>query len=283
MPNDTTAKSETTTKASPEAPLVSEKTQMQSETFIGQWNQLISTTNWDKGAIICQWRDSLKQQEAAVAEYSDEAWAQMVGGVSSQHVGRLRRTSERFGHVFNEYDGLYWSHFYAALDWDDAEMWLEGAIQNKWSISQMRHQRWETMGKVAEDRPQDSDIVTLEMAEETQSLALAEKTEAKRGDSDYIEGPVYEGPDFGDEGEPNGKSSPGKDDGEKVTDAEPAKPHQIRPFESFKDLPEDVMDAANEFKVVIIKHKLAQWEEIDRDEMLGLLEALKQLASIAAE
>ena len=283
MPNESNATAKTATDDSTKTHVVSEKTQMQSETFIGQWNQLISTTNWDKGVIICQWRDALKEQEAAAAEYSDEAWAQMVGGVSSQHVGRLRRTSERFGHVFGEYDGLYWSHFYAALDWDDAEMWLEGAIQNKWSISQMRHQRWETMGMVAEDKPQDGDIVTLEMAEETQSLALAEKTEAKRGDSDYIEGPVYEGPDFGDEGEPNGKSSGGKDSDEKDADGTPAKPHQIRPFESFKDLPDDVMEAANEFKVVIIKHKLAQWEEIEQDELLGLLDALKQLTTIAAE
>jgi hypothetical protein len=283
MPNETTATPETATDNSNETLLVSEKTQMQSETFIGQWNQLISTTNWDKGAIICQWRDSLKEQEAAAGDYSDEAWAQMVGGVSSQHVGRLRRTSERFGHVFGEYEGLYWSHFYAALDWDDAEMWLEGAIQNKWSISQMRHQRWETLGKVAEDKPQDSDIVTLEMAEETQSLALAEKSEATRGDSDFIEGPVHEGPDFGEEGEPNGKPSGGKGDDQAGVESDPTKPHQIRPFESFKDLPDDVMEAANQFKVVIIKHKLSEWEEIQQDELLGLLDALKQLTTIAAE
>ena len=43
------------------------------------------------------------------------------------------------------------------------------------------------------------------------------------------------------------------------------------------------MEAANEFKVVIIKHKLAQWEEIEQDELLGLLDALKQLTTIAAE
>lgn len=285
--NATVSAAENATDNAPEVQPVSEKTHQQSQPFIGQWNQLISTTNWDKGVIICQWRKSLEDQFADPGEYSDEAWAQLVGGVSSQHVGRLRRTSERFGHVFQEYSGLYWSHFYAALDWDDAEMWLEGAIQNKWSISQMRHQRWETMGKVAQDRPQDSDIVTLEMAEETQSLALAEKTEADRNnDRDYIEGPVHEGPDFGDEGEPSSASTTTA--GEESTDtdgadAEPAKPHQIRPFESFKNLPEDVMDAANEFKVVIIKHKLGDWEEIDRDEMLGLLDALKQLATIAAE
>ena len=286
MPNETTATPENADEASTNSHLVSEKSQEQSQPFIGQWNQLISTTNWEKGVVICEWRKSLIEMEATSAEYSDEAWAQLVGGVSSQHVGRLRRTSERFGHVFKEYDGLYWSHFYAGLDWDDAEMWLEGAIQNKWSISQMRHQRWETLGKVESDRPQDSDIVTLEMAEESQSLALSEKPEGTRkNDSEYIEGPVHEGPDFGDEGEPNGKSSSKSDDGEDSDDEseKPAKPHQIRPFESFKNLPEDVMEAANEFKVTIIKHKLAEWEEIERDEMLGLLDALKQLATIAAE
>jgi len=283
MPNDTTATSKTSTETFTDTAFVSEKSQEQSQPFIGQWNQLISTTNWDKGVIICKWRESLIEMEATAAEYSDEAWAQLVGGVSSQHVGRLRRTSERFGHVFKEYEGLYWSHFYAGLDWDDAEMWLEGAIQNKWSISQMRHQRWETLGKVAEDKPQDSDIVTLEMAEETQSLALSEKTEATRNnDREYIEGPVHEGPDFGDDGEPSGKSSKSDDDADEDS-PKPSKPHQIRPFESFKDLPDDVMEAANEFKVVIIKHKLNEWEEIERKEMLGLLDALKQLATIAAE
>lgn len=287
MPDQTPASVEVVSEDLTDVKPLSEKAQQQSQPFIGQWNQLISTTNWDKGVIICQWRKSLEDQFADSSEYSDEAWAQLVGGVSSQHVGRLRRTSERFGHVFHEYSGLYWSHFYAALDWDDAEMWLEGAIQNKWSISQMRHQRWETMGKVADDRPQDSDIVTLEMAEETQSLALAEKTESDRNnDRDYIEGPVHEGPDFGDQGEPSSgnssdPSAPPSDDGEDTSD--PPAPHQIRPFESFKNLPEDVMEAANEFKVAIIKHKLAQWEEIEQGEMLGLLDALKQLATIAPE
>ena len=284
MTNETSATPETTVEKPSEANPLSEKVQQQSQPFIGQWNQLISTTNWDKGAIICKWRKSLEDQFAAATEFSDEAWAQLVGGVSSQHVGRLRRTSERFGHVFTEYEGLYWSHFYAALDWDDAEMWLEGAVQNKWSISQMRRQRWETLGKVAADEPQDGDIVSLEMAEEAQSLALTEKPEGTRGDSDYIEGPVHEGPDFGDEGEPSGKSADGKKDGddEEEESAKP-EPHQIRPFESFTDLPDDVLEAANAFKVVIIKHKLTQWEEIAKDEVLGLLDALKQLATIAPE
>ena len=263
-----------------EQSIVSDQTQEQSQPFIGKWNQLISTTNWEKGEIICQWRKTLVKKDAPASEYSDDAWSQLVGGVTPQHVGRLRRTSERFGDVFGDYKGLFWSHFYAALDWDDAEMWLEGAVQSKWSISGMRQQRWETMGKVESDKPQDGDIVSIEMQEETQSLALSETK--RNNDKEYIEGPVHEGPDFGDGAGPEGsKKSKGDDD--KEDDKPAAKPHQIKPFEAFTDLPDDVMEAASGFKVAIIKHKLNEWEEMEQKEMLGLLDALKQLTTISAE
>ena len=256
--------------------VVSKNATDKSEPFIGQWNQLISTTNWDKGEIICQWRDSLKATNVAVSDCSDEAWSQLVGGVTPQHVGRLRRTFERFGHVYKEYDGVYWSHFYAALDWDDAEMWLEGAVQNKWSISGMRQQRWETLGKVG-DPPSTAEVVTSEMAEETQSLALSENT--RNNDRDYIEGPVHEGPDWGDGDQPSGKGN--SSTAELDDDVEPVKPHAIRPFESFTDIPDDVMEAASDFKVAIIRHKADDWSEIAKEDMTGLLDALKQLVELA--
>ena len=106
--------------------------------FLGQWNRLISTTNWEKGRIIAQWRAALEAEQLSIAEFSDDAWARLVGGVTGQHVGRLRRVFQRFGPVHERYAGLYWSHFQAALDWADAEMWLEGAVQNGWSVSSMR-------------------------------------------------------------------------------------------------------------------------------------------------
>ena len=269
-----------TTLEQEEQVLVSEATQEQSQPFIGQWNQLISTTNWDKGKIICQWRAALIEEKAPATEYSDDAWSQLVGGVTPQHVGRLRRTSERFGEVFGDYKGLFWSHFYAALDWEDAEMWLEGAVQSKWSISGMRQQRWETMGKLDADKPKDGDIVSIEMQEETQSLALSESK--RNNDKEVIEGPVHEGPDFGDDvGSKNSDGKKSDDEGGEENDK--AKPHQIKPFEAFTELPDDVMDAANQFKVAIIKHKLNDWEDIGQKDMLDLLEALKQLASIAPE
>jgi hypothetical protein len=264
---------------------ISHQTAEKSETFIGQWNRLISTTNWEKGSIIYQWRETLKKSKVNVSQYSDEAWSQLVGGVTPQHVGRLRRTAERFGHVYQEYEGIYWSHFYAALEWDDAEMWLEGAVQNQWSVSAMRRQRWEVLGRVPELEPVDSDIVSSEVKEENQSLELSEGK--RKNDRDYIEGPVYEGPDFGeqdpmrstDDHESRSDSRNSQSINDQYEDVEPVSKPNVRPFESFVDLPEDVEEATNAFKVAIIRHRAAEWEEISQSDMFALLDALKLLVS----
>ena len=133
--------------------------------YVGRWNRLISTTNWEKGRIICQWREALAGRRPA-ASCTDDAWSRQVANVTPQHVGRLRRVFERFGQVFDQYAGLYWSHFQAAIDWPDAEMYLEGAVQNDWSVSQMRHQRWEAMGGSPELKPHDADLIVSEQDED---------------------------------------------------------------------------------------------------------------------
>jgi hypothetical protein len=263
----------------------SRKAASQSEPFVGQWNGLISTTNWEKGAIICRWRESLKKSKATLAESSDEAWSQLVGGVTPQHVGRLRRTFERFGHVHQEYEGIFWSHFYAALEWEDAEMWLEGAVQNQWSVSGMRRQRWEVLGRLPDQEPSDSDIVVSEPQEEHQSLELSEGR--RRNDRDYVQGPVFEGPDFGDHDplhKPRQAQRSTDDFDQAELTAEPAARTNVatsagRPFESFVDLPEDIEEATNAFKVAIIRHRTMKWSEVSQADMLGLLDALKLLVN----
>ena len=111
----------------------------------------MSTTNWEKGRIVAEWREALIEAAAPAAAYTDEAWSRRVGSVTPQHTGRLRRVYQRFASMREAYRGLYWSHFQAALDWDDAEMWLEGAVQNRWSISQMQGERSRTLGVPVEE------------------------------------------------------------------------------------------------------------------------------------
>lgn len=254
-----------------------------SQPFVGMWHQLVSRTNWDKGEIILKWRESLVEDGAPPTSYSDEAWAQMVGGVTSQHVGRLRRVFQRFAASYQDYSGLYWSHFQAGLDWDDAELWLEGAVQNKWSVSQMRKQRWETLGADPSLKPDERDVIVADVDEDYEPLRNHED-ESGEGSKENSAGPRYEGPDFGDETEMAGDSRGGGvdvdnvalDDGDGATANAPA----VRPFENLSELPEDVADAFDSFKLSIIRHRNAGWTDITCEQMLASLDALKELAKL---
>ena len=253
--------------------------------FLGQWNRLVSTTNWEKGRIIANWRQALVAAGAQPQEYSDEAWSRQVGNVSGQHVGRLRRVYERFGAVRNDYTGLYWSHYQAALDWDDAEMWLEGAVQNRWSISQMRYQRWEVLGKPADQQPVDDDVVSAELDEDSHEPSAPPAAEAaSKVDSvrDVDGGPDYsEGPDFGDETPYDDGGSMGgtpfDGDPSEYTSGEAAAA-PVRPFAHLAELPDDLAQAFEGFKMGILRHKLAGWSEVSLDDVLASLDGLKQLA-----
>ena len=255
--------------------------------YLGQWNRLVSTTNWEKGRIIANWRQALAAAGAPPLEFSDEAWSRQVGNVSGQHVGRLRRVYERFAAERNNYPGLYWSHFQAAIDWEDAEMWLEGAVQNQWSISQMRHQRWQVLGAPVNEQPQDEDIVSAELDEDS-----AEPSQPPSDDlssdrmgvvRDLPGGPDYsQGPDFGDDpadhSGSNGSAAgvPFDADPSLYASQETAEP--VRPFAHLAELPDDLAGAFESFKLAILRHKLGGWNEIPRDDVLATLESLKQLA-----
>jgi hypothetical protein len=256
--------------------------------FLGQWNRLVSTTNWEKGRIIANWRQALVAAGAQPQEYSDEAWSRQVGNVSGQHVGRLRRVYERFGAVRNDYAGLYWSHYQAAIDWDDAEMWLEGAVQNGWSISQMRYQRWEVLGKPADEQPAEEDVVSAELDEDSHEPSAPPATEAASKVDvvrDVDGGPDYgQGPDFGEEA-PFDAASAGAMEGtpfdggadDYAGNGEPA-PAPVRPFAHLAELPDDLAQAFEGFKLGILRHKMANWSEVALDDVLASLDALKRLA-----
>ena len=237
--------------------------------FLGQWNRLISTTNWEKGRIIYEWRESLFLNGASPQDYSDEAWSRLVGHVTGQHVGRLRRVFERYGQTRETYPGLYWSHFQATLDWHDAEMWLEGAVQNGWSVAQMRQQRWEATGSQPDQRPRDEDIIVSELDEDAAWDQSAKERES--GVTERVRDPLedkggahsasYAETDFGDE------SAAGVDRS------------AASPFADVGELPDDLADAVEAMKLSIVRHKLAGWTEVTCEAVIAALEALKLVAT----
>ncbi|MBX7071941.1 MAG: hypothetical protein K1X71_02235 [Pirellulales bacterium] len=261
---------------------LSPATEEASQQFIGQWRRLVSTTNWEKGRILCEWRSALVAAGAPATEYSDEAWAQRIGGVSSQHVGRLRRTFARFGESASDYAGLFWSHFQAALEWDDAEMWLEGAVQSGWSISQMRGARSEALGEasadaetIVDETPFDDDAPTdgrAAVEEIPRTIAASEEVIAERDvddESDHDDG-------AGEADSGWSEMSAGGSDA-----AEASVP--TRPFAALPELPIDLAEALESFKLAILRHKLAGWSEVSQEAVLDSLAALRQLALAPSE
>jgi len=242
-----------------------------SNEYLGRWNRLISTTNWEKGRIVAEWREALIEAGAAATAYTDEAWSRRVGSVTPQHTGRLRRVYQRFASMRDEYDGLYWSHFQAALDWDDAEMWLEGAVQNRWSISQMQGERSRTLGALVEESveatavevDEDATGVPADLPPMASSASMIETRET--GDTEA------------DDADASGTA--GEHVAFDTTDSNTSDgPPSIRPFENLPSLPADLRDAFDGFKLAIIHHRLSNWQEVSLGDVLATLEALRQLA-----
>ena len=242
--------------------------------FVGQWNRLISKTNWEKGRIISQWREALIETGADATQYSDEAWARRVGGVTAPHVGRLRRVHDRFVTTFETYDGLYWSHFLAALDWDDAPLWLEGAARENWSVAVMREHRWQALGAVESQRPTESQIIEVDTDEDVTLPAQGGGRTKEYGDEPegVAAGPRFDDPDFGDEEE---LSSVGRN----PTQASPAAAEEpaaspVAPFAGLPDLPDDLADAIESFKLALLRHKTDGWRDTTAEVVQQYLDAI---------
>jgi hypothetical protein len=255
--------------------------------FLGQWHRLVSTTNWEKGRIIQQWRMALSAADAPASEFADEAWSRRVGNVTGQHVGRLRRVFERFGSTAAEYPGLYWSHFQSALDWDDAEMWLEGAVQSRWPVAEMRRQRWETQGAAAGRAAGEADLVS-ESPDEDFAPTPADEVESEWGATGAASSGDAESDDHdNDAGHSNSAADRSSDDDTDSDEDSPAvedrQASRPAPFAHLAELPEDLAEAFEAFKLAIVRHRLAGWQDAARDDVLAALDALRELALAPVE
>ena len=249
---------------------------------IGRWNRLISRTNWEKGEVIHRWRNQLKEAGLPNAAFSDEAWSRRVGNVSPQHVGRLRRVFERFNETNGLYPSLFWSHFQAALDWDDAEMWLEGANLSQWSVAIMRIKRWETLGAPADMKPKEKDIILSELDEDVSpyndSQAILEGSASRiepaeknqrEGDGSGLDIPFETDDKPGKKGK-RANLADETDNPDIVTTGEALS--QLAPV---KELPGDLSEAFEQLKVAVLNHKLSGWKEVEQQRVLTFLTAMR--------
>ena len=241
-----------------------------SDRYLGEWKRLVSTTNWDKGRIIYALAHCPGRPEVpSPPDYCDDAWSRQ----SRQRYSRS--TSDAcaactgiLATCANRTPGLYWSHFQAVLDWNDAEMWLEGAVQMAGRSPRCAH-RADALG-------QSSRVVGCGRC--TGGLGRRRRADNADGEIDAVTGKRRARC-----GRQLSKSaqSPGDDWSTSRDVAEEDDQHAasrcpslaaepVRPFANLASLPADVSEAFESFKLSILKHKLAGWAEIARDDLVGV-------------
>lgn len=257
--------------------------------FVGRWNRLVSLTNWEKGKIIYEWRTALVDEGAPASEYSDEAWSRRIGNLTGQHVGRLRRVYEQFGQSFEEYDGLFWSHFQAALDWDDASDWLARAANDGLSVAQMRKTRVETLyPEQAEELEAEAELPAEDededavVADDLSPLVGEMADVTAEEDEDDEERPYRNDSDEETISTLRGSADDEEEEGPSASRFESATEAKLSPQSKLKRLPEDMLDAFEQFKISILRHKMLSWEEVPRDDVLSVIDTLRELVLAGA-
>ncbi len=157
-------------------------------------------------------------------------------------------------------------------------MWLEGAVQNRWSVSEMRRMRGEALGE-AGGEPLDVDEVVSEEfdSDAPRDMTADEIPRAISATQNVLAEEEAGGEALDDE---TAFAAEDADFSEHEADAEPNR--AVRPFAQLADLPADLADAVESFKLAILRHKLAGWSEVAREDVIDALEALKQLALAAS-
>ncbi len=255
-----------------------------SEGFVGQWNQLISTTNWKKERSF--WNGGkpssrLKHLRHRIAtRLGQSGWRSYLAArrAASKGLRTIRKQSEDLSQALL-------SHFLAASDWDDAELWLEGATQSQWSISEMRDARWKATGAQPETRPRNEELAGNMVDEDYVPISEVEsgqdEEEKERLGST---GPLYEGPDFGEEAEASKDSLSEEDDDVPFeVEEDGVREPIVNPFAGLPALPTDVAEALEQFKLAVVRHRASKWTEISQESMLSVVDALRVFVQNRAE
>ena len=111
----------------------------------------LSRCNWIVGKCAAEWTSRYARGR------TDADFAQLVG-LSPDQVFQRRRVWETFGDVYQDYPSLRWSHFYSAVNWDDAPECLQWADENAATVAEMRAWRRAQRGEDLAEVPEESSM-----------------------------------------------------------------------------------------------------------------------------
>ncbi len=101
------------------------------EELISRAQLAVSQCNWSVGECAAKWTQKYARGR------TDADFAALLG-LSPDQIFQRRRVWETFADVHATYPTLKWSHFYAALNWDDAPECLQWADENQSTVAEMK-------------------------------------------------------------------------------------------------------------------------------------------------
>lgn len=114
--------------------------------LIARAQTAVSKCNWEVGECAAIWTKRFSRGR------TDSDFATLVS-LSADQVYQRRRVWETFADVYQNYPTLKWSHFYAALNWDDAAECLQWAEDVQAGVAEMKAWRRAQRGEDLDSRP----------------------------------------------------------------------------------------------------------------------------------
>ena len=100
----------------------------QFESFVSEAEQILAPTQWEIGRIASECKEVTGKTDAELGERI---------GLSRDQVQQRRSVWDRFGDDSDMYRNLKWSHFHAAMNWDDAAETLKTADRDDMTVAVM--------------------------------------------------------------------------------------------------------------------------------------------------
>jgi hypothetical protein len=120
------------------------------EELISKAQSAVSQSNWVVGECADKWTQRYARGRG------DADFAALLG-LTADQVFQRRRVWQTFADVHETYPALKWSHFYAALTWDDAPECLQWAEENQATVAEMKAWRRALRGEDLRNEPQGID------------------------------------------------------------------------------------------------------------------------------
>jgi len=121
------------------------------ESLIQTAQRAISQCRWVVGECASKWT----QRHARGR--TDADFGQLVG-LSGDQIYQRRRVWETFSDVRTQFASLKWSHFYSALNWDDASDCLQWAEETQSTVAEMKAWRRALRGEDLTSEPEALEV-----------------------------------------------------------------------------------------------------------------------------